>query len=293
VKALQAADEAIRDDRAGTAHSSSDSAESRTTQNDSAESRTAQNDSAESHTSPASWSERQADALTLVAETLLAHGPRGLPAGDRHLVHVHVNVSALAPLNTDTQGDDVQCHLHDGPALARDVVRRFACDASVVALLENAQGEVLDVGRKTRAIPPALRRALQHRDKGCRFPGCLSTRFVDAHHIEHWANGGATRLSNLVLLCRHHHSLVHEGGFTLAVERGQLVVRTPSGRVLEHAPAVSALREAGDVAIRRNHAERGIEIDARTGVPGWGGERADYDYLVAMLQERDACCGAG
>jgi hypothetical protein len=71
----------------------------------------------------------------------------------------------------------------------------------------------LDVGRKTRVIPPAVRRGLKVRDRGCRFPGCTNTRFVDGHHITHWADGGATRLDNLVLLCRHHHRLLHEGGY--------------------------------------------------------------------------------
>ncbi|TVS18854.1 MAG: HNH endonuclease, partial [Gammaproteobacteria bacterium] len=63
--------------------------------------------------------------------------------------------------------------------------------------------------------PPALRRALKRRDGGCRFPGCTHTKFVDGHHIEHWADGGATRLDNLVSVCRHHHRLVHEGGYTV------------------------------------------------------------------------------
>lgn len=274
MKALEAADAALRADAVEDKNASAEAA------------RLSQ---------PASWAERQADALTLMAETVLAHGPRGLAAGDRHLVTVHVNVKALASAakspeeaaEAALEADDIQCHLHDGPALARDVVRRFACDASVVALLENERGEVLDVGRKTRAIPPALRRALDHRDQRCRFPGCLCTRFVDAHHIEHWAEGGATRLDNLVLLCRRHHVLVHEGGFSLAVENGEVVVRRPDGRVVEQAPAIRALREDGRAAIQRKHEALGICIDARTGIPGWGGERADYDYLIGLVQQRD------
>ena len=78
-------------------------------------------------------------------------------------------------------------------------------------ILESGDGEPLDIGRKTRVIPPSLRRALKRRDRGCRFPNCTNTRFVDGHHIMHWADGGATRLDNLVLLCRHHHRLLHEG----------------------------------------------------------------------------------
>ena len=77
-------------------------------------------------------------------------------------------------------------------------------------------------GRKTRTIPPAIRRALNSRDGGCRFPGCTHQRYVDAHHIEHWADGGETKLSNLVTLCRLHHRLVHEG---------EILIETPPGAV--------------------------------------------------------------
>ena len=72
------------------------------------------------------------------------------------------------------------------------------------------QGAVLDVGRKTRTIPPSIRRALLARDQGCRFPGCTA-RHCDTHHIEHWLDGGQNSLDNLLLLCRRHHRSVHEG----------------------------------------------------------------------------------
>jgi hypothetical protein len=84
----------------------------------------------------------------------------------------------------------------------------------VVRVTEDAGGSILSVGRKTRTIPPALRRALEIRDRGCRFPGC-GLRFTDAHHVTHWADGGATDLSNCLLLCRFHHRLVHEEGWTI------------------------------------------------------------------------------
>jgi len=91
--------------------------------------------------------------------------------------------------------------------------RRIACDCSVVGIREDENGEPLSIGRRSRSNPPPMRRALRARDGGCRFPGCTNTRFVDGHDIEHWADGGETSLDNLVLLCRHHHHLVHEGGF--------------------------------------------------------------------------------
>ena len=108
-----------------------------------------------------------------------------------------------------------RCELEDGPSIAAETARRLACDASVVRIVEDERGEPLDVGRKTRSIPPALRRALNSRDQGCCFPGCTQTRYVDGHHIRHWAEGGDTKLANLVSLCRFHHRQVHEGGITV------------------------------------------------------------------------------
>ena len=79
-------------------------------------------------------------------------------------------------------------------------------------MVHDRDGRILDVGRRTRTIPPSLRRALEARDRGCRFPGCGS-RFTDGHHVRHWADGGATSLDNCLLLCRFHHRLVHEEGW--------------------------------------------------------------------------------
>ena len=100
----------------------------------------------------------------------------------------------------------------EGLRVSAETARRMACDAGAVVMRHAADGSVLDVGRKTRTIPPALRRALLARDRQCRFPGCNARR-CDAHHVRHWADGGPTRLDNLVLLCRRHHRAVHEEGF--------------------------------------------------------------------------------
>ena len=101
----------------------------------------------------------------------------------------------------------------DGEVIAASTARRFCCDAGVVVAHVDANGVPLSVGRKTRTIPAAINRALRLRDRTCRFPGCTHSRYVDGHHIEHWANGGATALSNLMLLCSTHHTLLHEGGY--------------------------------------------------------------------------------
>ena len=140
--------------------------------------------------------QRRADALALVAESALAADLDTGSAGDRYQVVVHVDAEAL-PEGSDT----VQSAVEDGVHVSAGTSRRLACDASTVVMRHGPGGEVLDVGRKTRTIPAAIRRALQARDRRCRFPGCHS-RHCDAHHLRHWADGGATRLDNLVLLCR-------------------------------------------------------------------------------------------
>ena len=219
---------------------------------------------------PATGGEALADALVLMADTMLASGPAARTGGDRHQVLVHVDAAVLAG-TPDAAGC---CELADGSPIAPETARRLACDASIVALTQNG-GRTLDIGRKTRSIPPALRRALAARDRGCRFPGCDRAR-VDAHHIHHWARGGGTSLDNLVHLCRRHHGLVHEGGFT--VERrdgGELVFRRPDGRRIAPCPAVPA----GRVASMRT---RGIRHDACV---QRSTERMDLGYAVdAMLE---------
>ena len=155
---------------------------------------------------------RRADALAILAERFLSEPPEadeGLNTADRFQITVHASAEALLEHGLVDADDPPQ--IEDGPVLATETLRRLACDSAIVRILETGDGEPLDIGRKTRVIPPSIRRALKRRDRGCRFPNCTNTRFVDGHHITHWADGGATRLDNLVLLCRHHHRLLHEG----------------------------------------------------------------------------------
>ncbi len=174
-----------------------------------------------------------ADALVEIAEGALAgdFGPR--PAGERHQVIVHADAEALAGAE-----EAAGCRIDDGPAICAETARRLACDASLLTIL-HGEGSVLDVGRKTRAIPASIRRAIDARDEGhCQFPGCENRRWVDAHHIVHWARGGQTKLDNLVLLCSRHHRLVHEGGFAVArAADGSLVFRRPDGRPVPATPS--------------------------------------------------------
>src|SRR6266404_4064716 len=140
--------------------------------------------------------QQQADALGLLAETALHHRIDPGAPGERYQVVVHVEAGVLA--DADSPGQSV---LEGGMRVSAETSQRLACDTTRVVMRHDADGRVTEVGARTRTIPPALRRALQHRDRGCRFPGC-GRSFGQGHHIRHWAHGGPTTLSNLALLCR-------------------------------------------------------------------------------------------
>jgi hypothetical protein len=155
-----------------------------------------------------------------------------------------------------------------------------------VVLIENEQGEPLNIGRKTRTIPPALRRALKSRDQGCRFPACTHTRFVDGHHVEHWAQGGETKLSNLVTLCRFHHRLLHEGRVVVQVlDDGAFRFIRPDGQSFD-SPAPGAPRQVDWMQLVAGQQARQIKITPRTAVTRWQGERLDYELAVDGLLQR-------
>jgi hypothetical protein len=171
--------------------------------------------------------------------------------------------------------------MEEGPSIPAETVRRFACDSSVVMLLESAEGEPLNVGRRTRSIPPAIRRALNARDKGCRFPGCTHTRYVDAHHVHHWAHGGETSQRNLVTLCRFHHRLVHEGGITIQIlDDGAFRFTRPNGRVFDSYPPTSP---SDSTQLPLSNEQHDIHINRDTAETLWRGERMDYHLAVEVL----------
>jgi hypothetical protein len=228
-----------------------------------------------------SWGARRADALGRIAESFLQHGSEALNAGDRHQIVVHVDAQTLQ------EGGAGRCELEEGPSLAVETARRLACDASVVSVVENAQGEPLNIGRKSRTIPPAIRRALNARDRGCRFPGCANTRYVDAHHVQHWAQGGETKLSNLALLCRFHHRQVHEGRVEIRVlDDGALRFLKPDGQAFDSVAAehTRPLSDWGQLYAR--HREAGIHIAADTAMTLWRGESMDYGLAVEVLLQQ-------
>jgi hypothetical protein len=140
---------------------------------------------------------------------------RASAPGDRHQVVVHVAAEALAE---NVSAETFSVTIPAETPLHPETVRRLACDGGLLTIVEKDNGDPLNVGRKTRAIPPSTRRALLARDRHCRFPGCSHDRYVEGHHIVHWAHGGETRLDNLVLLCSRHHRAVHEFGYHIRRE---------------------------------------------------------------------------
>ena len=216
--------------------------------------------------------QRRADALALLAEAALTADLDRGTAGDRYQVVVHVDASVEAPIDCTTAAIELD---HDALHVSAETSRRLSCDAAVVTMTHGGDSSVLDVGRQTRAIPPAIRRALAARDRTCRFPGCTSRR-CDAHHIEHWSDGGATRLDNLVLLCRRHHRAVHEGGFRVAAgEGGAPMFWRPDGEKIPHAP--SAIDSV-------------VLADVHSVPPPstWDGSPLDVAWAIDVLW-RDAC----
>ncbi len=221
--------------------------------------------------------QRRADALGLIAERALAakNVEDGRPVGraERYQVVLHVEANTGASV-LESSGTDV-------PA---ETSRRLSCDSSLVVMRHDEDGAVLDVGRKRRTVPPPIRRALDHRDGGCRFPGCSVTH-TDAHHIRHWAEGGETRLGNLVLLCRMHHRAVHEEGFSVELdEGGRARFRRPDGRRLPAVPRAPGLGEDPVADLEHEHRSRGVTPGPHTTTPLWLGEPLDLGLAIDLLR---------
>src|SRR3989442_4614772 len=222
--------------------------------------------------------QQQADALGLLAETALHHGIEPGTPGERYQVVVHVDAPVLA--ESDAPGESA---LEHGGRVSAETSRRLACDASRVVMQHGRDGRVVEVAARTRAIPPALRRALDHRDRGCRFPGCGS-RFGQGHHIRHWAQGGPTKLSNLLLLCRRHHRTVHEEGYQVDRQpNGELQFRRPDGTPLPQGPRSPETPGDPVQVLRMRHEAGGLELNAQTGMPGWLGERLNVAFAIDVL----------
>jgi len=224
------------------------------------------------------WRAQQADALVAIAKHYLDAGEAASSSSaDRYQVVVHVDASVLG-----------KGALRGGIGRADlpvETVKRIACDGSVVTVTEDAHGTPLDVGRKQRVVSTALKRALWARDRGCAFPGCDHKHYVDAHHIEHWAEGGATSLANLTLLCSHHHRLLHEGGFRIRRDvQGEIYFQRPGGRVIPRfGYRLADLRD--DFEPSAEVREDGGRYSA--GIPSWRRVTASVSYPKARGRNGD------
>lgn len=232
-------------------------------------------------TSPESISQIRADQLARVVEGFLASAGNDQSGGDRYMVNIHTDIETLKQ-----DGKGAEAEIEDRSHVPAETSRRLACDCSVVHWHENKQGDPLNIGRKTRSIPPAIRRALKRRDRGCRFPGCTCKRFVDAHHIQHWADGGETSMDNLTLLCRTHHRLVHEAGYGVELKAGKGVIfRLPDGKIIPQGPDSNS--RGNVIAIKSRNRKNGLEITPKTAIPQWHGETMDHGTAVDILLCRE------
>jgi hypothetical protein len=171
--------------------------------------------------------QRRADALGEVCRQWLDAPTRPTVGGERPHLVITMDLESLEARAGR------RCELTDAGVVPGEAARRLACDADVTRVIVDARSEPLDVGRRTKVVPPSLRRAVIVRDGGCRFPGCeRPPGWCDAHHVEHWADGGATSLKNLVLLCRPHHRLIHQRGFRVAMRGGRPWFTRPDGSML-------------------------------------------------------------
>jgi hypothetical protein len=178
------------------------------------------------------------------------------------------------------------CRLEDGTRISHEAARRICCDASLVRVTRDASGGLLDIGRRTRTIPPALRRVLEIRDGGCRFPGC-GLRFTDGHHVRHWIEGGETSLSNCLLLCSHHHRLMHEGGWRVEFwGRDVPVFIDPRGNQhCDGRPLSTKLPEQPAETLIREQLRRGIRAHAGSLGARWRSEAQVPDELWQRVSE--------
>ena len=230
-------------------------------------------------------------ALTRIATPatearLLAVGRAGTAVHVERIVRGWRRLDQQAEAREATRQHSGRALLEDGVHVPAGTSQRLACDASRVVMRHDADGRVVEVGARTRTIPPALRRALQHRDKTCRFPGC-TVRTAEGHHMRHWAHGGPTKLSNLALLCRRHHRAVHEEGYHLErLPDGALQFRRPDGRALPGVPAPPVVPADPAGAIRALNAAHGLTLHSRTGLAQWFGERLDVRWAIDVLHPR-------
>lgn len=229
---------------------------------------TAERHSFESHTPgvrPPSVLQQREDATTREfnrADALVSIAQGYLRGERRHRSPIEITLTMPASSLHAEQLDPVEVARMGETCVAPSTVRRLACDAGVVEVVEDDRGTPLSVGRKRRTIAGALKRALYQRDRTCTYPGCTHRLFLEGHHIRHWADGGETSLENTALLCSHHHRYVHEYGYTIELSPDQRPqFRDPHGRVVPEVPPRPAPPDLGWPTIRARNAPLGIDAN--------------------------------
>jgi len=223
---------------------------------------------------------RRVDALVSLLRTALAQP--GLPdlADDSTQVILHIDYD-LVTGDTDVG----RSHYAHGGSVSVATAQRVCCDTRIRPLISRGD-QPLDVGRSSRTFNRAQRRALRYRDRGCTFPGCESTLWLDAHHIVHWTKGGTSDLVNATLLCRHHHRLHHEGGYTITMVDGRPLFHRPDGTPIGPPDPPQPDPTRGLPALRQTHTAQGTTITRHTtransgGAPHWSPQHA-LDALLS------------
>ncbi|ANY07123.1 HNH endonuclease signature motif containing protein [Pseudonocardia sp. HH130630-07] len=216
---------------------------------------------------------RRADALV----DLVRHRDAGDGAGpvvERGTAHVVVHLDVASGT----------ARLADGPEIPGVVAERLACDARAQLLLDDRAGNRLHLGRSRRLASPAQIAALTARDVadggGCRFPGCPHDRHLHAHHVRHWLHGGSTDVDNLVLICGHHHRLVHDHGYRVRYDQGRWVFRRPDGTLV---PGAGDQLDGNTDELVDMHVRARIAIDRDSLTPAWYGDRLDPEPILDAL----------
>jgi hypothetical protein len=212
------------------------------------------------------WAARRADALVAMSNHVLAGGAADLvkSAASRQVM-VHVDVGVLTGEETDGR-----IFVEGGAPLSREAARRIGCDCQIVHVIER-DGLPIDVGRARRTISAPLRRAIEVRDRFCRFPGCgVPAHRAEGHHVVHWADGGATERDNIILMCLFHHHRLHEGAFQVVTTAGGgFTFETSDGHVIGERNLIAPQTQPS--------------FPLETARSTWGGARMDFDHLMCVL----------
>ncbi|MGX7677386.1 DUF222 domain-containing protein [Jatrophihabitans sp. DSM 45814] len=220
------------------------------------------------NTPPAPPARPTADALVALARSYLGAEP-DVAVSQQPGTELVVHLDAEVLLDEAAGG---RAAYESGATLTHRQIRRLACESRLLVIVKDGR-QILDVGRSTRTVPTAMRRALTARDGGCAVPACTEgrARKLHAHHVWHWADGGPTNLDNLVLVCTFHHRAIHRDGLTITIDgAGGFAFRDEHGQPLEPVP------------IAPRNTDPLPEFDAEA-VPRWGGERFDLDYITSTL----------